>query len=260
MLEYTLDGAYRVGDTDKYPSNLFWGAPWDVTKEENNMVKGDDGIYTIEFKDVTFTELGTIQYKVVKNHSWDNAAYPASNYEVNIAEDGEYTLTITFDPVTEAVAAEAVKKEALPDPTNCAEAAEAALSVSANNELYNDGKVYTIEGYVTDIKEAWSSQYKNISFWMADVADGGEVLQAFRAVCENEADAPKVGDKVAVTGQLTKYYSTPEFAAGCTFEILEPTAVENAEAEVKAIKRIENGVLVIEKAGVCYNAFGQIMQ
>jgi hypothetical protein len=106
-------------------------------------------------------------------------------------------------------------------PTNCVEAAAAALSVSENNEPYNNGAVYTIEGYVTSIKTAWNEQYKNISFWMADEADGGEVLQAYRAVCENEADAPKVGDKVKVTGSLTKYNSTPEFAAGCTFEIIE---------------------------------------
>jgi len=106
-------------------------------------------------------------------------------------------------------------------PTTCAEAAEAALSVSANNELYNNGAVYTIQGYVTGIKTAWSSQYKNISFWMADEKDGGEVLQAYRAACETEADAPQVGDKVAVTGSLTKYNSIPEFAAGCTFIIVE---------------------------------------
>ena len=112
------------------------------------------------------------------------------------------------------------KVEPLPEPTDCATAAAAALSVSANNELYNDGAVYTIQGYVTSIKTAYSDQYHNISFWMADTQEGGEVLQAYRAACETEADAPAVGDKVAVTGSLTKYGTTPEFAAGCTFEII----------------------------------------
>jgi len=37
------------------------------------------------------------------------------------------------------------------DPTNCAEAAAAALTVSKNNEEYNGGKSYTIQGYVTEI-------------------------------------------------------------------------------------------------------------
>ena len=106
-------------------------------------------------------------------------------------------------------------------PTNCVEAAAAAMSVSANNELYNNGAVYTIEGYVTSIKTAYSDKYHNISFWMADSVDGGEVLQAYRAACASAADAPNVGDKVAVTGSLTKYNTTPEFAAACTYTILE---------------------------------------
>jgi len=103
----------------------------------------------------------------------------------------------------------------------CAEAATAALSVSGNNVEYNDGEEIEVTGYVTGIKTAYSDQYHNISFWMADVADGGEVLQAFRAACATEADAPAVGDLVKVTGKLTKYNSTPEFAAACTYVILQ---------------------------------------
>ena len=59
------------------------------------------------------------------------------------------------------------------EPTNCAEAAEAALSVSDNNVLYNDGAVYTIPGYVTKITYYWSEAKKIMTFWMADTKDGG---------------------------------------------------------------------------------------
>ena len=211
---------YTVAGSDA----AIFGEAWNPALTANDMVL-NDGLYTWE-KDGLNLTAGTIEFKVVKNHSWD-IAYPAQNYVVNIAEDGEYTLTITFDPSTEAVFAEAVKAEPLADPTNCAEAAAAALSVSANNELYNNGAVYTIEGYVTSIKTAYSDQYHNISFWMADTQDGGEVIQAYRAACASEADAPAVGDKVAVTGSLTKYNTTPEFAAACTFVILnDPTPVD----------------------------------
>ncbi len=117
----------------------------------------------------------------------------------------------------------------LTDPTNCAEAREAALSVSEDNEEYNGGKEYTIEGYVTSIQTAFNADYSNVSFWMADTKDGGKVLEAFRAVCATAADAPNEGDKVAVTGKLTKYGTTPEFAAGCTFTILERAEVVPAE-------------------------------
>ncbi len=148
--------------------------------------------------------------------------------------------------------------------TNCATGREAALSVSANNEIYAEGEKteFTIRGYVTKIQEAWSDQHKNLSFWMADTKDGGEVLEAFRAVCETEDAAPKVGDVVEVTGNLTKYGTTPEFAKGCTFVILNDisTAVVNTEAGVKAVKVMENGQIFIIKNGVKYNAQGAVVR
>ena len=102
----------------------------------------------------------------------------------------------------------------------CAQAREYALSVGANNELYNGGATYVVQGYVTSIQTAWSSTYKNVTFWMADTQDGGKVIEAFRCVAETKADAPNKGALVRVTGQLTKYVTTPEFAKGCTCEII----------------------------------------
>lgn len=109
----------------------------------------------------------------------------------------------------------------------CAEARSFALSVSADNELYNDGEIFVVQGYVTVIQTAWNSGYKNVSFWVADTQDGGKVIEAFRCVANTQAEAPNVGASVRVTGKLTKYGTTPEFAQGCTCEILD-----NAEAPV----------------------------
>ena len=118
----------------------------------------------------------------------------------------------------------------------CAKAAEDALAGKTDE--------VAVKGYVTEIATAWSSQYKNISFWMADAKDGGKVFQAFRAACEKEADAPIVGDLVVASGKLTKYNETPELAAGCTFEIIEkaprpepqPTTVADTITVAKAIE------------------------
>ena len=101
----------------------------------------------------------------------------------------------------------------------CAEAREAALSVSANNELYNNGEEIEVTAYVTSI--AYALKDGSMSFWMADAADGGNVLEAYKCAIADAADAPVVGDKVKVTGNLTKYNTTPEFAQNCTCEILE---------------------------------------
>ena len=43
-----------------------------------------------------------------------------------------------------------------------------------------------------------------------------------------------------------------------TFSVL--TAIDNTSDELKAVKRIENGMLIIEKNGVRYNAQGQVVR
>ena len=40
----------------------------------------------------------------------------------------------------------------------------------------------------------------------------------------------------------------------------EETALDNTTSELKAIKRIENGQLIIEKNGVRYNVTGQVIK
>lgn len=111
------------------------------------------------------------------------------------------------------------------DPITCAEAAKKATDGSTDE--------VTVRGYVTEIvTPGWSSQYKNISFWMADTKDGGKVFEAFRAACATADDAPLVGALVEVTGTLTLYNTTPELAAGCTFVIKEQGTPEVEDADV----------------------------
>ena len=180
--------------------------------------------------DIYYTTDGTTDPKC------DCAAAPEYTQQIVLTE----TTTIMAAAYTgndwSAVATKTFTKvDPVAEPTDCATAAAAALSVSKNNDLYNDGAVYTINGYVTSIQTAYSDQYHNITFWMADAADGGNVLEAFRAACAAEADAPAVGDKVAVTGSLTKYNTTPEFAAGCTFTIIERAGGEEPPVEEEVV-------------------------
>ena len=87
---------------------------------------------------------------------------------------------------------------------------------------------YTIRGYVTEIKTAYSEQYNNITFWMADTPHGGRVLQAYRVIPveANDIDV-KVGDYVEVIGSLVNYYgTTPEVYTGGIYTIL-PKQEEN---------------------------------
>ena len=132
---------------------------------------------------------------------------------------GRYGNTKTY--ITLLTVSRAAEEPVLADPTNCAEAAAAALSVAKNNELYNGGKEYTIQGYVTEIAYEYSETSKNMSFWMADAINGGKIIEAYKCAVDSAKNAPKLDDLVKVTGKLTKYNTTPEFAPGCTVEIIE---------------------------------------
>jgi hypothetical protein len=124
----------------------------------------------------------------------------------------------------------------IPDTISSAQAREAALSGMTDEVV--------VRGYVTEIVSAWSAQYKNVSFWMADTQDGGRVFEAYRVACENEADAPGVGDLVWVKGELTKYNTTPETKQGGTFGIIEKSQIvpqnlgEKTIAEFLALKSV----------------------
>ncbi|MBQ9098810.1 MAG: hypothetical protein IJY50_05210, partial [Clostridia bacterium] len=73
---------------------------------------------------------------------------------------------------------------------------------------------YTLTGVVTEINEAYSTQYKNITVTIkvADKAD--KLVKCFR-LKGTGADAIAVGDTITVYGELKNYGGTFEFNSGC---------------------------------------------
>ncbi len=96
---------YRLTKTTDYTvagtENLF-GSNWDPSDTNNDMVMGEDGIYTWAKDNVEMTAGTEIKFKVVQDHDWANA-WPSQDYYYKFAEDGTYNLKITFDPETEQV-------------------------------------------------------------------------------------------------------------------------------------------------------------
>ena len=86
-----------------------FGKSWASEWAANDMVKEKDEepLYKWEKTEVILPK-GEVLFKVVKNHSWD-VAYPENNYVLNIPEDGQYTVTITFNEVDKQVSATATK-------------------------------------------------------------------------------------------------------------------------------------------------------
>ena len=90
-----VEHTYTVAGTD----NLF-GSYWVAADEANDMVKGEDGIYTWTKDGVAFAAEEVVEFKVVQDHAWDYA-WPSSNWYWQAQEAGNYNVVITFDPTAD---------------------------------------------------------------------------------------------------------------------------------------------------------------
>lgn len=86
---------------------LFGTSSWDPSNTDNDM-ELVDGMYKWEMIGASLS-VGNVEFKVVKNHSFDEA-WPVQNYVLNIPWTGGYHVTITFDPSEKEVYAVAVTK------------------------------------------------------------------------------------------------------------------------------------------------------
>lgn len=146
--------------------------------------------------------------EVVWTSSNDKVATVANGLVTIVAAEGTATITATAGTVSATCEVTAKSATVL----TCAEAAQKALSVSADNEVLAGGK-YVIRGYVTALAGTPStdfSTYGNYSVWMADAKDGGKVFEAYQVKPVDGKTVAKVGDYVEIVGDLTKYKTTPE--------------------------------------------------
>ena len=196
--------------------------------------------------------------EVVWTSSDENVA-TVVNGNVTAVGVGFATITATAGEGVEATCAVTVTA---PTILTCDSAKTLALSVSANNEVVANGK-YVVRGYVTEVAYKYSASSGNLSVWLADTKAGANTIEAYKAVPVSEVEQTlAVGDYVEVVGDLTKYNTTPELAAGCSIKKLAnpTTAIDNTTLRTPSVKTIENGQLVIIRDGVKYNAMGVRLQ
>ena len=121
---------------------------------------------------------------------------------------------------------------------------------------------FIIDGYVTQIAEAYNAEYGYMNLWIDDTADGAAKLYMYWAYPkegDEGAKALKVSDKIRVVCNVVNIGSEGRMLMYPEVELLEATGMDNINS-VKVTKTVENGQLIIIKNGVKYNAQGAVVR
>ena len=232
-------------------SESVFGSNWNKDAEENDMIFADS-IY-VWSKIRVALPVGKVEFKVVKNHSWDEA-YPKDNYVLDIDSAGIYTIVITFSPAESLVNAIAIKTaDAVIIPTivmhgnfsgtweDTEEFVLSADSASASLDLEIAEGNY---GFGVKIAGTWTSN----GFEFTRENNSAEIVAG-------EGDLKLIADVAGI------YTFTWNFESN-TLSILFPNnqAVENVSENAKAVKMVVDGQIVIIKNDKRFNVLGTEMK
>ncbi len=153
-----------------------------------------------------------------------------------VESNGTVVLEMTGCKVKEVIKAQAT----IATPTQI----DAAFRAEGANMTELEALTYITSGVVDKIEDAYSTQYKNITIWIADSTNH---VEAFRLKGE-DAENIAVGDFIAVYGNVTLYGTVVEFKSGC--EILAMTHI--AHDKISELKANDSNKVVagyLEKIG-----------
>ena len=228
----------------------------EFTCTANGDTKYGPGCFTVDGGDYTYAEAVGTWTGSATEITFTAATNQVRASQIVVTIDGEVGET-PEQPETPEEPETPVTPE---NPEGVITCAEAVAICEATGETATT-ETYTIRGYVTEIKEAYTDQYKNVSCWMADEKGGGQVFLAFRVKPINAADqAVKVNDYIEVKGALVNYYgNTPETTAGGSMTII--TAGEGGETpeepETPVTPENPEGVITCAEAVAICEATGE---
>ena len=218
-------------------SESLFGSNWDTSDTDNDMTTTDDVNYTWTKENVVLTA-GTIEFKIVKNHSWDTA-YPSSNYQLSIDSNGTYNVTITFNSSSHEISATATLVSIAPDVYTVAGSTNGTASGS-EDAIFGTAWNATANTMTTtdDVNYTWTSSQVNLS-------EGNTV--AFKVVKNGSTWIPS-GDNITctagytgaytltvtynVTSQAVGGYLTPLFVTPPVFSLASGTYDTNKEVSI----------------------------
>ena len=138
---------------------------------------------------------------------------------ISLAWEGAASGGVTPEPTPDTTPG--ATPEPTPDDTDApvapqtpAEIVDAAYGLASGATL--DG-TYTLTGKVTSVKEAYNASFGNVSVWMTVEGKEDKPILCYR-MTGTGADEVAAGYTITVTGSLTNYNGTIEFAKGCTLD------------------------------------------
>lgn len=235
-------------------SATVFGTAWDPANADNDMKKQEDGTYKLEKTELTLAA-GTIEFKVVEDHAW-TIAYPGDNYKLTIAEDGIYTITITFNPADQAVAATATKT---------GDAGKIIPVIAMHGNFLGEWK--DTENFTLAADEATATLTLTIAegnYEFGVRIDGTWTSNGVEFTRENASSEIVAGSgnlKLAadVAGEYTFTWTFETNTLAITFPVVE-TALDNVDAVVAPTKIFKNGQILVVREGVAYDLVGRIVK
>ena len=224
----------------------------DVESTENIYIKGKivsiEEEYTTNYGNASFTisndGTNSNTFKVWRALYLGNKKYTSGNTQIQVGDDviiygkvvnymgntpetsqGKACL-YSLNGVSEDVGGdtpdvpqgEAKGSGTLDDPYNCIAAINYTSALPADQK--SDKDIY-IKGIVTQIKEQFSTQYGNASFYISDDGKTSNEFLVWRALYLGNVkytagqEQPHVGDEVIICGKVVNYYgNTPETVQG----------------------------------------------
>lgn len=236
-------------------SEAAFGTTWDPANADNDMKKQEDGTYKWEKEGLELLA-GEVAFKVTEDHAW-TVAYPAQDYKLAIAETGIYTLTITFNPADQAVAATATKTgDVVIIPTIAMHGNFLGEWKDTENfTLAADDATATLTLTIAEGNYEFGMRIGGSGNWTSN----GVAFTRENASAEIVAGSGNLTLAADVAGEYTFTWTFETNTLAITFPVVE-TALDNVDAVVAPTKIFKNGQILVVREGVAYDLVGRIVK
>ena len=197
-------------------------ASWAQTNSENDMTSTDGTNYTLTVIGCTLEKDITYEYKVVKNHDW-NECYPSSNKTFKVDETAVYTVVYSFNATSHVVSETVTKTGAAGEVTHTYSLAGTPASVF--------GAEWSETSTTTDMQLGTDGLY----WWKAEGKELAEKTSVkFKVVVDHDwGEAYPASDYVETIAETGTYDLT--FTFNATSKAVNCIVEKKGDANIETI-------------------------